>query len=116
MAAIESPYKQVTTVTSDDDGQVILGPIDVQGYSNLGFYVQNSLEGGDALASATLQSGPTATGPWVSADALAAALASPDAEFTSVADACHKFIRVVAACANGDATQVTTWLCASQRG
>jgi hypothetical protein len=117
MAEIGAPFKQTTTIDGDSDGQVVLGPVDVQGYSNLGFYTENSLVGGDNIVEVLIETGPTQTGPWVElADPVAADVAAEGAAFTPIADACYKWIRLTAKCAAGETTQSTIWLCASQRG
>lgn len=94
---------------------IVLGPIDVQNYSTLGFYIHN--KGADDVASLKLWTAPVETGPWIEVDELLSANVIADAGAYAVkADQALKFIRLEAECGAGDATVVDVWVCASRYG
>lgn len=107
--------KKTTTIT-DAGTDEVLGPVDVQSYTNLGFYLYNSLAGGDDITSVTLETAPEISGPWVEVATLNAAdIAAEAMEYSAQIGVSFKFIRVLAACGAGDTTKITTWLCATNR-
>lgn len=107
---------KVTATITDSGDDVALGPVDVQVHSNLGFYIYNSLAGGDDITSVTLESAPEASGPWVEVATLNAAdISAESAEYSSQINVALKFIRVLAACGAGNTTQSTIWLCTNAR-
>lgn len=107
---------KVTTTITDSGEDVALGPVDVQSYTNLGFYLYNSLEGGNDITSVTLETAPEITGPWVEVATLNAAdIPAESMEFSAQIGVSFKFIRVLAACGVGNTTKSTIWLCATNR-
>ncbi len=96
---------------------IVMGPIDVQGYQNLGFYVENTLATGDDILLVKLQSAPESAGPWIDiVDDMVEALAAEGAVHAAYTSSALKYIRLVATCAAEESTTATFWLCASQRG
>lgn len=94
---------------------IILGPIDVQNYSTLGFYLHN--KSGDDVTSLKLWTAPVEAGPWIEVDELLAASVTADAGAYAVkADQALKLIRLEAACGAGDTAVVDVWVCASRYG
>lgn len=112
--------KSVITIT--DAAAIVLGPVDVQGYTNLGFYMQNTLVGGNDIETVSLETAPEMTGPWtVVDDALNGAgvgglIAAEETKYAAITDASFKYIRLKAACVAAGTTTLTLWVCASQRG
>jgi hypothetical protein len=95
----------------------VLGPVDVQNYPNLGFYIQ-SAAGSDDVTEIVVESAPLSSGPWVQVLDIAdgTSLEAEAATYGSLSNSAHKFVRVRATCGAGDTATVSTWLCASRYG
>ena len=94
---------------------VVVAPVDVQLYPDLGFYVQN--QGADALESVIVETSPEESGrPWVLVDEVAAAVASGAVAFGSLSAQALKWIRIRAKCGAGDTATANFWLCAGGYG
>lgn len=95
---------------------VVLDPLDVQNYTNFGFYLQN-IAGGDTMTSALAETAPTKDGPWTTVhELLGAPLAANSATFYQLSQQALKYLRVSAKCGVGDSTTLNVWLCAARYG
>ena len=112
--------KSVTTIT--DAAAICMGPIDIQGYTNLGFYMKNSLVGGNDVVAVSLETAPEVLGPWVVVEetlngaGIGGLIVAEETKYAAIVDTSYKYIRVKGVCAAAETTQLTLWLCASQRG
>lgn len=106
------------SVAINETSSVVLGPLDVQNYQDIGIYVENVGGGSaDPITSVTLQTAPAVDGPWVDWNAvLDGNCNNGETQFFSSANAALKYIRLSANCAAGKDTTANFWVCAGRYG
>lgn len=99
-------------VAVTEDLLVVLGPVDVQRYVQIGFYAANT--DGDDITAVVLETAPEATGPWtwIGDDIGAAGIAEDGGAYGSFSGAV-KYVRIRAQCGAGDSATASFWLCAA---
>ena len=95
-----------------DAGTVTLGPLDVQAYDRVAFYIENTSAGGTAVASGKIESAPVTAGPWIEVQDLAAVMPIDGGvtKFIQFSSKSWKYIRLHLTADAADLPKINAWM------